>query len=528
MLHFPPWKIWSIVAVLVLGAIFAVPNLLTREQSDNLPSWLPHQRITLGLDLQGGSHLLFEVGVGQLVKERLTGVVDSIRVELRKANIGYTSLGIDGDSAVVKLRDPGSADTAQPILRKLAQDNHMLLDLGAADGLARFSYSSDELKALKVHAVEQSIEIVRRRIDQFGTQEPTIQREGEDRILVQLPGVKEPERVKKLIGETAKMTFRLVDMNVPLEMAKAGQLPPGDEILASKEDASKGQPREYVVQKRVMVSGENLVDAQPSYGQDGLPVVTFKFDSIGGRLFGKATSENVGKLFAIVLDKDVISAPVIRTPILGGSGEISGNFTTQSANDLALLLRAGALPAPLVVLEERTVGADLGADSIAAGKLASVVGLVLIVIAMVVLYGLFGLFANVALVFNAILLIGCLSIFSATLTLPGIAGIVLTLGMAVDANVLVYERIREELRNGRSPVTAIDFGYAEAMRTIIDSHVTTMISSLLLFVFGTGTIKGFGLTLSIGIAISLFTAVMVTRMITVLWFRRTRPKALVI
>jgi len=278
----------------------------------------------------------------------------------------------------------------------------------------------------------------------------------------------------------------------------------------------------------VMVSGENLVDAQASFGQDGLPVVTFKFDSVGGRLFGKATSENVGKLFAIVLDKDVISAPVIRTPILGGSGEISGNFTTQSANDLALLLRAGALPAPLVVLEERTVGADLGADSIAAGKLASVVGLVLIVIAMVLLYGLFGLFANVALIFNAILLIGCLSIFSATLTLPGIAGIVLTLGMAVDANVLVYERIREELHNGRSPVTAIDFGYAEAMRTIIESHVTTMISSLLLFVFGTGTIKGFGLTLSIGIAISLFTAVMVTRMITVLWFRRNRPKVLVI
>ena len=286
--------------MLVLGAIFAVPNLLTREQSDRLPSWLPHQRITLGLDLQGGSHLLFEVGVGQLVKERLTGVVDSIRVELRKANIGYTSLGIDGESAVVKLRDPGSADTAQPLLRRLAQDNHMLLDLGA-DGLARFSYSSDELKALKVHAVEQSIEIVRRRIDQFGTQEPTIQREGEDRILVQLPGVKEPERVKRLIGETAKMTFRLVDMNVPVELAKAGQLPPGDEILASKEDASKGLPREYVVQKHVMVSGENLVDAQASFGQDGLPVVTFKFDSVGGRLFGKATSENVGKLFAIVL-----------------------------------------------------------------------------------------------------------------------------------------------------------------------------------------------------------------------------------
>jgi protein-export membrane protein SecD len=402
----------------------------------------------------------------------------------------------------------------------------MILDLGG-DGVARFSYSSDELKALKAHAVEQSIEIVRRRIDQFGTQEPTIQREGEDRILVQLPGVKEPERVKKLIGETAKMTFRLVDVSVSPLAARAGQLPPGDELLPSAEDPNKGAPREYVVQKRVMVSGETLVDAQPSY-RDGLPVVTFKFDSIGAKRFGDATRDNVNKPFAIVLDNKVISAPNIREPILGGSGEISGNFTTQSAQDLALLLRAGALPAPLTVLEERTVGADLGADSIAAGKLASIMGLVLIVIAMVLLYGLFGLFANVALVFNAILLIGCLSIFSATLTLPGIAGIVLTLGMAVDANVLVYERIREELRSGRSPVTAIDHGYAEAMRTIIDSHVTMIISSVLLFVFGTGTIKGFGLTLSIGIAISLFTAVMVTRMITVLWFRRTRPKALVI
>ncbi|MFO1059234.1 MAG: protein translocase subunit SecD [Dongiaceae bacterium] len=526
MLHFPPWKIWSIVAVLVLGTIFALPNLLTRQQSDALPSWLPHSRLNLGLDLQGGSHLLFEVGVNQLVHERLTSVVDSIRVELRKASIGYTALGVQDQSAVVKLRDPSAVDAARPILRQIANGNRMQLDLGS-DGTATFVYNSDELRDLKSHAVDQSIEIVRRRIDQFGTQEPTIQRQGEDRILVQLPGVREPERVKQLIGETAKMTFRLVDVNVSPEAAKAGQLPPTDEVLPSAEDPAKGYPKDYVVQKRVMVSGENLVDAQPSF-REGLPVVTFKFDSVGARRFGEATRENVGKPFAIVLDNKVISAPRIREAILGGSGEISGSFTTQSAQDLALLLRAGALPAPLTVIEERTVGADLGADSIAAGKLACIVGIVLIVIAMVLLYGLFGLFANVALVFNAVLLIGGLSIFNATLTLPGIAGIVLTLGMAVDANVLVYERIREELRSGRSPVTAIDHGYGEAMRTIIDSHVTTLISSFLLFMFGTGTIKGFGLTLTVGIAISLFTAVMVTRMITALWFKRTRPKELVI
>jgi protein-export membrane protein SecD len=526
MLYFARWKIWTIIAVLALGTVFAAPNLLTREQAAALPSWLPHERLNLGLDLQGGSHLLFEVGVDQLIRERLTSVVDSIRVELRKANVGYTALGINGQSAVVKLRDLTAIDTARPILRQIATGNGMQLDLGD-DGTARLTYTSVQLSDLKGHAVEQSIEIVRRRIDQFGTQEPTIQRQGEDRILVQLPGVREPERIKQLIGETAKMTFRLVDVNVPPEAAKAGQMPPTDEVLPSVEDAAKGYPREYVVQKRVMVSGENLVDAQPSF-RDGLPVVTFKFDSIGARRFGEATRDNVGKPFAIVLDNKVISAPRIREPILGGSGEISGNFTVQSAQDLALLLRAGALPAPLKIIEERTVGPDLGADSIRAGIYACIIGFALVAGYMWATYGLFGLFADVALIFNLILTLAWLSILQATLTLPGIAGILLTLGMSVDANVLINERIREESQSGRSPISAIDAGFKRAFATILDSNLTTLIKMLILYMFGSGTVKGFAVTISLGILTSFFTAMVVVRLMIATWVRRRRPAALAV
>jgi protein-export membrane protein SecD len=526
MLYFARWKIWTIIGVLVLGTVLAAPNLLTREQANALPSWLPHERLNLGLDLQGGSHLLFEVGVDQLVRERLTSVVDSLRVELRKANIGYTALGIKDQSAVVKLRDLSAMDTVRPILRQIATGNGMQLDL-ADDGTARLTYTADQLRDLKSHAVDQSIEIVRRRIDQFGTQEPTIQRQGEDRILVQLPGVREPERIKQLIGETAKMTFRLVDVNVPPEAAKTGQMPPTDELLPSVEDPGKGYPREYVVQKRIMVSGENLVDAQPSF-RDGLPVVTFKFDSIGGRRFGEATRDNVGKPFAIVLDNKVISAPRIREAILGGSGEISGNFTVQSAQDLALLLRAGALPAPLKIIEERTVGPDLGADSIRAGIYACIIGFALVAAYMWATYGLFGLFADVALIFNLVLTIAWLSILQATLTLPGIAGILLTLGMSVDANVLINERIREESQSGRGPISAIDAGFKRAFATIFDSNLTTLIKMLILYMFGSGTVKGFAVTISLGILTSFFTATVVVRLIIATWVRRRRPAALAV
>jgi protein-export membrane protein SecD len=373
-------------------------------------------------------------------------------------------------------------------------------------------------------AVEQSIEIIRRRIDDTGTKEPTIQREGQDRILVQLPGVDNPEHVKALLGRTAKLTFQLVDESVTVEDARRGRLPPGDEILAGEEGRGKGSgAAAYVVRKRVMVGGDTLTDAQATF-QNNEPVVSFKFDGVGARRFGEATRENVGKRFAIVLDNKAISAPVIREPITGGSGIISGSFTVQSASDLALLLRAGALPAPITILEERTVGAELGADSIHAGAVASIVGVVLVVVFMFLFYGLFGIFADIALMFNLTLMLGALSLLGATLTLPGIAGIALTMGMAVDANVLIYERIREEVRGGRSMLSSLEAGFTRAFGTILDSHVTTLVAGLLLYFLGSGPIKGFAVTLSIGVLTSLFSAILVTRLQIVTWVRRLKPK----
>jgi preprotein translocase subunit SecD len=365
--------------------------------------------------------------------------------------------------------------------------------------------------------VEQSIEIIRRRIDETGTREPTIQRQGEDRILVQLPGVKDPERIKKLLGKTAKLTFHLVDPTTPLADAFQGRVPPGSVLLPAAEGEGISH---YVVRKRVRVSGERLIDAQPTFDQ-GRPVVSFRFDTLGGKKFGDTTRDNVGKQLAIILDGAVISAPSIREPILGGSGIITGRFTVKEVQDLALLLRAGALPAPLTILEERTVGPSLGADSI-----ASLLGLVLVVAAMALVYTVFGIMADIALFINLVLIAGVLSLFQATLTLPGIAGIVLTIGMAVDANVLIFERIREEVRAGRTPISAIEAGYRRALTTIIDSNVTTLIAALLLLIFGSGPVKGFGVTLSIGIATSMFTAIMVTRYMVVTWLRQRRPSAL--
>jgi protein-export membrane protein SecD len=515
MLHFPRWKVVAILAVLALGVIFSAPNLASRQWLDRLPAWAPKTVISLGLDLQGGSHLLLEVDTGDLLKEKLDGVVDEVRDKLRAAKIGYTNLGVVEGAVKFTLRNPADVDAA----RKELAPSTIGLDMEfGGSGDAAIRYGERALIDLKSHAVEQSIEIIRRRIDETGTKEPTIIRQGEDRIIVQLPGIKNPEHVKSLIGRTAKLVFRLVDEQAVL----SGQVPPTSQWVEGADESEQRLP----LQKRIMLTGENLVDAQQSFDSGGLPVVAFRFDSLGGRKFADVTSKNVGKRFAITLDDRIISAPVIRDAILGGSGIISGNFTVESARDLALLLRAGALPAPLSVLEERTVGADLGADSIAAGKNACIIGIVLIVVAMVVLYGLFGIFANLALVANAALLLGALSVLGATMTMPGIAGIVLTLGMAVDANVLILERVKEEVRNGRSPITAMEAGYREAQATIIDSNLTTLISTLMLFLFGTGPIKGFAVTLSVGIVTSVFTAVVVTRLMTSIWLRRARPKEL--
>ena len=522
MIYFARWKIILIAAVCALGIIYAAPNVIDRGVLDGLPDGLPHKQISLGLDLQGGSHLLLEVEVDAVVKERLVALVDAARTELRRARIGYRGLGIVGNGIAFTVRETEKFSDARRIARELEPQ----ADITDDDNRMVITLTEQALRDRKSAAVTQSIEIVRRRIDETGVREPTIQRQGADRILVQLPGVKDPERIKRLLGKTAKMNFRLVDTSMAAFQARQGRAPPGSELLdADDELDADGNPIQYLVRKRVMVSGDTLVDAQPTV-QEAQPVVSFRFDTVGGRRFGDATRRNVGRPFAIVLDGKVISAPVIREPILGGSGIISGSFSVATARDLALLLRAGALPAPLTVLEERTVGPGMGADSIRAGKIASVLAIVLVVVFMGAAYGLFGLMANIALTLNLILMAAALSLLQATLTLPGIAGIVLTVGMAVDANVLIFERIREEQRNGRTPISAVDAGYQRALTTIIDANLTTFIAAVLLFQFGSGPIKGFAVTLAIGLMTSMFTAIMLTRLMVVTWLRRKRPQVL--
>ncbi len=520
MLYFAKWKVGLILLVVLGGIFYALPNILAPIMGeDDLPDWW--RPVTLGLDLQGGSHLLLEVGVDDVVQEQMTGLVEAARSELRDARIRYRDLGVEGTSVVVRVPGAEERPEAEDLLAKI--DPQVSLTLGE-DGLFRMTYSEQTLAERKTAAVQQSIEIVRRRVDELGTREPTIQRQGERRIIVELPGIDDPDRVKRLIGKTAKLTFHLVDTSVSLEDALRGRVPPGSRLLPSADDTQRG-PSQYVVRRKVDVSGDRLTDAQPTF-QNGAPVVSFRFDTVGGRQFGEATQKNVGKQLAIVLDDAVISAPVIREPILGGNGIISGSFTTEGAQDLALLLRAGALPAPLTILEERTIGPGLGADSIAAGAAASVLGVVLVVAFMAVSYGLFGVLADIALLVNLFLLMGVLSLIGATLTLPGIAGIVLTIGMAVDANVLIFERIREEARTGRTAMNAAEAGFKQAFRTIFDSNITTLAAAALLFYFGTGPVRGFAVTLSVGIVTSMFTAIMLTRLMVASWMRRKRPQNL--
>jgi preprotein translocase subunit SecD len=519
MVHFAKWKTWLTLAILLAGIVFAAPNLLTQEQADDLPRWLPHNRISLGLDLQGGSHLLFEVDVAAVVRERLESAKDALRDILRKNNVNYTGISVSNGVVGAQLTDPSTRDKVLSLLRDAAIGITWEID---DTGRIQGRYSEQEMRQVQNQVVEQSIEIIRQRIDESGVKEPTIVRQGEDRIIVQLPGVGDPERLEQLIGKTAKLSFQFVSSpDLGKLAAPPANLPPGTVALESDEGGYE------VVETRIIISGESLVNATSGrHPTTNEPVVNFEFDSNGARKFGRATADNVKRRFAIVLDNKVISAPEIDEPIPGGKGYIRGTFTTDSAHDLAVLLRAGALPAPLRSLEKRTVGAELGADSIAAGKLASIMGLVLICVALIGVYGLFGIFANIALVFNFILLIAAMSLLGATLTLPGIAGMVLTLGMAVDANVLIHERIREEIRAGRGPVMAIDAGYRSASGTIMDSNLTVIISAFFLLVLGSGTVKGFAVTLLIGTIISMFTAVVVARLCTVVWLRQMRPQAL--
>ena len=538
MLQVPTWSRVVVAFILIAGLLIALPNALPEKVRARLPGWWANQTVSLGLDLQGGSYLLLEVQLDEVQKDKIESMKGDIRRALRKARIGYTDLSATDDSVTVRLLDHDRYDEAKTLLQQLNPTmGGGLLAIGSREydlsepGNDRVNLQMTDAykKQSRTDIVNQSIEVVRRRIDEMGTREPTIERQGDDRILVQVPGLSDPGRLIAILQTTAKMSFQLVDETADINQAMKGIVPIGSELLQRRSDKGGPALAPVVVQKRILVAGDRLTDAQPGFdSQTGQPDVTFKFDSVGAKEFGDVTKENVGHRFAIVLDKQVITDPVIQSVILGGSGQITGNFTVNSTKDLALLLRAGALPAPLKPIEQRTVGAELGADSVNAGRYSAIAGLILVALFMIGRYGLFGVFADVALTINIVLLFAVLTMLGATLTLPGIAGIVLTMGMAVDANVLIYERIREEQRNGRGMIAAIDTGFRRAMATIIDANMTHLIASLILFQLGSGPVRGFAVTLGLGIITSFFTAVMVTRLMVISWLNIRRPKRLTI
>jgi preprotein translocase subunit SecD len=528
MLYFTRWRALGIILIALVVCLCAVPNFFPESTVKGWPQWA-QRRLVLGLDLQGGSYLLLELDSNYIRKEKLDQIRDDVRRTLREAKIGYTGLVSHPDAVEVHVKDQ-DLPTALGKLRELSQPLGGLLGSNgqrslevsdAGGGAIRLTVPQAAITDRIRQTVDQSIQIVERRVNEIGTVEPLIQRQGTDRILVQVPGLQDPTELKRLVGQTAKMDFRMVDTSVPPEQAQKGSLPPEDDLLLS----TQAPKVPYVVKKQVLVSGGELTDAQAAFDQrTNEPIVNFRFNSSGARKFAQATTENVGQPFAIVLDNAVISAPVIREPITAGSGQISGNFTVQSANELAILLRAGALPAPLTVIEERTVGPGLGQDSIEKGELAAYVGSIMVIVFMLVTYRLFGVFANVAVAINVAMIFGLLSLLNATLTLPGIAGIVLTVGIAVDSNVLIYERIREELRGGRNAISAIDAGFKRALSTILDSNITTFIAAAVLFYIGTGPVRGFAVTLGIGIITTVFTAFTLTRLIVATWVRWKRPQ----
>jgi preprotein translocase subunit SecD len=528
MLYFVRWKIFLILGISLASILFTLPNFIAPSALQVLPRWM-QMRMPLGLDLQGGSHLLLQMNVDELRKEWLETLSGDVRQTLRNERIGYTGLVTGREEVRVTIRQPEQVDQAFTKLKAMARPTTGIFGRSTADlevtrgdgGVITMKPTQAAINDRISSAIGSAIETVRRRIDITGTTEPIIQRQGRDRILVQVPGFNDPKKLKELIGKTAKLTFQLVDQTMPVAEAEKGNAPPGSAIYPAQD--GEGQ-KSYLLQKRVIVSGEDLIDAQPSFDhRNGEPIVSFRFNSSGAQRFGKVTQENVGRPFAIVLDGQVISAPVIRDAILTGNGQISGNFSVEQANTLSILLRSGALPASLDVIEERSVGPSLGADSIASGELASVIAFFAVATFMVLGYGLFGAFAIVALIVNVALIMAVLSIMQATLTLPGIAGIALTMGVAVDANVLIYERMREEARSGKAPVLAIEAGFSRAYATIIDSHLTGLLGGIILYWLGVGPIRGFAVTLCIGIIASLFTAITLTRLIVATWFHRVRP-----
>jgi preprotein translocase subunit SecD len=528
MLEFPRWKVWLVSLVVAIGVFLSIPSLLAgTPYAGAWPKWLPQYKISLGLDLAGGSHLLLEADQNDALKNRLQAKEDEVATELRRdPSIDVGDISTAGGRLSFMVRDPRQVDAAVERMRKLSQPLALTgnrdWDVSVVDStrVVLTPTASGTTQALK-DAMGVARDVVRRRIDPQGTKEITVITEGGNRILVQVPGVEDPDALKRLIGQTARLEFKLVDLSANPQDVQQGRAPPGSQILPMADGSGP-----VVVKRRVMVSGDQLTKASQGYDQDGRPAIDFTFNSSGAHRFARATQENVGKPFAIILDDKVLSAPTIQTPILGGQGQITGSFTVQSAHDLAVSLASGKLPVKLNVIEERTVGPDLGKDSIHKGVIASLVGTLGVVIFMLVTYGRFGVYANIALAVNAFLILGIMAMFNATLTLPGIAGFILTIGAAVDANVLINERIREEIRRGRRLIDAVETGYHEAFRAIFDANVTHVISAGIMAYFGSGPVRGFAVVLLIGVVTSVFTAVYFTRMLVALWIRRTRPREL--
>jgi preprotein translocase subunit SecD len=555
MLNLPRWQTIAIIIFTALAGIFALPNLLPEAALSALPGWYSQSRINLGLDLRGGAHFLLEADLRGVLNERLTNFVDSLRGELRKAQVAFKELDVGKSGSVrLVLRDEAQRDKAIETIRNV---DSSLTIAGSGDTID-LTYSAPDLFRRKKEVIDQSIEILRRRVDETGTIEPTIVREGDDRILLQVPGIKDTSDLKRKINQTAKLTFHLVNedvagagQNIPATLPPTTTLVPTregmqalrasnpkafEEILAAnprmtpEQICRRYQPPCLPVLKRIIVGGEDLDDAKATFEnqqQGGRPIISFTFNTAGGRSFCAATRANIGKRLAIQLDNELISAPVVQSAICGGSGIITGSFTPQQTQEQALLLRSGALPATLTIIEERTVGADLGADAIHAGTVAALVGTVLVAVFMFVTYGpLFGGFANLAMSVNMLLVFAGMSLLGASLTLPGIAGLVLTVGMSVDSNVLIYERVREERANGRTPFSALGTGYERALTAVIDANLTALIAGVLLFGFGSGPIRGFATSLSLGLLTHLFTATIFTRMLLATWVRWRRPTEL--
>ena len=514
MKNYPLWKIFTVFLLVSLGVIFSVPSILYKEDTGN---WYLDNRLNLGLDLQGGSYLLLEVQTEVLIKEEFENFSDTIRIISREKRIKINNIEFVDDELKIRFDTSDMLDE----IRSSFLQNYRLVNFNLKNNVVTITIDDLYKKNIQDSAIKQSLEIVRKRIDESGTKEPLIQRSGKNRILLQLPGIKDPERIKDLLGKTAKLNFHMVDdedsKSLSLNLAPFGKM-----IVAD----IKNEEIKYLLEKKSKVGGENLIDANASFDPTEGHAVSFRFDTTGAQKFGKATSENIGKRFAVVLDGVVITAPVINSAITGGSGIITGNFSSQEATDLAVLLRAGALPAPLQVVEERSVGPGLGADSIAAGKIASIIGMVLVCIFMILIYGSFGVIANISLIANLFIIVALLGTIGATLTLPGIAGIVLTIGMAVDANVLIFERIKEENFKNKKIYETVKKGFDRALSTILDANITTLIASLLLFVFGSGPIKGFSITLSLGVIASMFTALMLTNLLIHFYISFTSKKEL--